>query len=115
MKEARIIDRGRGPEIEGTRITVCDIFEYGCAGWECDAIAATLRLSPRQVRAALDYIREHELEVRAVHERAMARVRRGNPPWVEERLQQNRAKLKALLTRSEAPHPGVVQHAGHHG
>lgn len=115
MEEARIIDRGRGPEIEGTRITVYDIFEYGCAGWECDAIAATLRLSSRQVRAALDYIREHEFEVRAVYERAMERARRGNPVWVEQRLQQNRAKLKALQARAGASYPGVAQHAGHRG
>jgi hypothetical protein len=25
---ARIIDRGRGPEIEGTRITVYDVMDY---------------------------------------------------------------------------------------
>ena len=115
MKEARIIDRGRGPEIEGTRITVYEIFEYRRAGWARDAIAATLRLSSRQVQVALDYIQEHEPEVNAVYERAMERVRRGNPAWVEERLKQNRSKVEALLSRRQRSQSGVAQYAGHHG
>ena len=28
MNEPKIINRGRGPEIEGTRITVYDVLEY---------------------------------------------------------------------------------------
>ena len=115
MKEARIVDRGRGPEIEGTRLTVYEIFEYRRAGWERDAIAATVRLSSRQVQAALDYIQEHEVEVSAAYERAMVRVRRGNPAWVEEKLKQNRSKIEALRGRSREAHHGAPQHAVHHG
>ena len=36
-----IIQRGRGPEIQGTRITVYDIVDYQRMGWtaKCEAIA----------------------------------------------------------------------------
>jgi len=30
---AKIINRGRGPEIEGTRITVYDVLDYTKHGW----------------------------------------------------------------------------------
>ena len=30
---AQIIDRGRGPEIAGTRITVYDVLDYFQEGW----------------------------------------------------------------------------------
>lgn len=32
MLEAKIIDRGRGPEVAGTRITVYDVLDYHKAG-----------------------------------------------------------------------------------
>ncbi len=39
MEATKIIDRGRGPEIEGTRITVYDIWDYAKLDWHRDAIA----------------------------------------------------------------------------
>jgi uncharacterized protein (DUF433 family) len=47
---AKIINRGRGPEIEGTRITVYDVFDYARQGWHRDRIAALFRLSSRDSR-----------------------------------------------------------------
>lgn len=43
MRVARIIDRGRGPEIEGARITVYDIWDYAKENWHRDLIAVTLK------------------------------------------------------------------------
>ena len=51
MPEAKIIDRGRGPEIAGTRITVYDVLDYHELGWHRDMIADTLELSSEQVEA----------------------------------------------------------------
>jgi len=42
---AKIIDRGRGPEIAGTRITVYDVMNYLQEGWRYDQIAGLFRLS----------------------------------------------------------------------
>ena len=41
MLEAKIIDRGRGPEIAGTRITVYDVLDYHKSEWHRDMIADT--------------------------------------------------------------------------
>ncbi len=49
---AAIIDRGRGPEIAGTRITVYDVWDYRKEGRYPTAIALTLRISSAQVQAA---------------------------------------------------------------
>ena len=38
---AQIINRGRGPEIEGTRITVYDVMDYLQEGWRYDRFPAS--------------------------------------------------------------------------
>ncbi len=50
---AKIINRGRGPEIEGTRITVYDVLDYVSQGWHRDRIAALFRLSSRDIPSRL--------------------------------------------------------------
>lgn len=54
--EATIVNRGRGPEIAGTRITVFDVMDYLREGWHRDRIASLFRLSSRDIQAAIDYI-----------------------------------------------------------
>lgn len=94
---ARIIDRGRGPEIEGTRITVYDICDYMRGNWHRDAIAATLRLSSAQVAAALEYIERHEQEVLAEYDKIVEREARGNPPEVQAKLNAIHEKWQVTL------------------
>ena len=86
MLEAKIIKTGRGPEIAGTRITVYDVIEYYKAGQHRDMIAAILSLSSNQVEVAIRYIEEHRDEVMASYEKNMERIRRGNPPELQARL-----------------------------
>ena len=88
MKTYRIVDRGDGPKIEGTRITVYAVFEYLEMQRSREWIAALLGLSSRQVQAAIDYIAEHRAEVQAESQNIADRIRRGNPPWVQERLRE---------------------------
>jgi uncharacterized protein (DUF433 family) len=97
MNQARIVDRGDGPKVEGTRITVYTIFEYLRAGDSRDGIAAVLGLSSAQVQAAIDYIHEHEATIAAEYERISARIRAGNPPETEAKLRANQEKLQARL------------------
>jgi uncharacterized protein (DUF433 family) len=78
--QAAIIDRGRGPEIAGTRITVYDIMDYYKQGCDGPTIAAKLRLSCAQVEVAIDYIEAHQGEVQADYQRILERHARGNPP-----------------------------------
>ena len=101
MTESRVVDRGDGPKIEGTRITVYTVLEYLRAGRTRDWIAAMLNLSSRQIQAAMNYIRDHEAQVSAEYEKIQARIKQGNPPQVEAQLRANREKIRARLSRQQ--------------
>ena len=62
VTKPRVIDRGDGPKIEGTRITVYTVLEYLRAGRTRDWIATMLKLSSDQVQVAMDYIRDHDAQ-----------------------------------------------------
>jgi len=95
--KAEIVDRGNGPMIEGTRISVYTILEY--ADWHHTAVAAFMMLSSAQVLAAREYIEQHRAEVMAEYEKIMARIRKGNPPEIRAKLKASRAKVRAELER----------------
>ncbi len=86
MDEAKIIDRGRGPELAGTRITVYDVLDYHELGWHREMIADTLELSSQQVEVALRYIAEHRDEVMADYAEMLACDARGNAPELSDAL-----------------------------
>jgi uncharacterized protein (DUF433 family) len=90
-----IINRGRGPEIAGTRITVYDIMDYYTQDWHHTRIAAWLRLSSAEVQAAIRYIEEHKEEVSANYQKILERCARGNPPELQ-------AKLDAISAEAQA-------------
>ena len=94
MKPIEIIDRGRGPEIVGTRVTVYLIWEFYRKDCRRDDIALATGLSSRQVQAAIAYIEAHREEVEREYAKIETRIRHGkNPARIEERLDQNREKL----------------------
>ena len=68
-----IINRGRGPEISGTRITVYRIMDFVRDCSPAERIADELRLSPEQVQAALAFIAAHTADVEAEYEKILAR------------------------------------------
>ena len=94
--EARIIDRGRGPEIAGTRITVYDIMDYYTKDWHHTAIATWLRISSAQVLAAIQYIEAHQDEVMAEYQKMLERDAQGNPPEIQAKLDAIHAKYEVL-------------------
>ena len=102
MRVARIINRGRGPEIEGTRITVYNIWDYAKENWHRDRIAVWLRISSMQVAAALEYIEQHKEEVLAEYEKIVERERRGNPPEVQAKLDAIRRECEAFRAERKA-------------
>src|SRR5215813_2290319 len=96
---AKIINRGRGPEIEGTRITVYDVFDYVSQGWHRDRIAALFRLSSRDIQTAMDYIQQHRDEV-TVHYQSMRDRQRTYqyPPEVAAKIAVSRERARARLS-----------------
>jgi uncharacterized protein (DUF433 family) len=92
-----IHDRGRGPEIKGTRITVYDVLDYALECWPPERIAAWFDISPRQVEAAVDYIREHTIEVLTEFVKILERSARGNPPELQAKLDASHARFRKLV------------------
>lgn len=88
--------------IEGTRITVWDVYlylEHGCTVGE---IRRWLPLTEAQVNAAIDYIDANREYVLEGHRKIEERNARGNPPEVEEKLRQTRKRMQEWLQQRRA-------------
>jgi uncharacterized protein (DUF433 family) len=94
---AEIIDRGRGPEIKGTRITVYDVLDYALACWPPERIAALFRLRTDQVEAAVEYIGAHKIEVLREYVKILERCERGNPPELQAKIDANHKRFVELV------------------
>jgi uncharacterized protein (DUF433 family) len=117
MLKAKIIQRGRGPEIEGTRITVFDVLEYHAKGWHRDEIAGLFDLSSQQVEAAIGYIEEHREEVMATYDKIMERINRGNPPEIQAKLDAGHERFLAMVREhreAKAREAGDAGNSGRH-
>jgi len=100
-------DRGRGPEIVGTRITVYHLLPHflDSATTEAD-LCRIYELTPEQVAAARAYVLNNPDTVLAKHLEIEARMAVGNPPQVIERAKETHATLlrfkEWLVQREEA-------------
>jgi uncharacterized protein (DUF433 family) len=94
--EPHIIDRGRGPEIAGSRITVYDVFAEIEAGATPSLLAGWYGLPVEAILGALTYIEEHKEEVRSRYEEIRERHARGNPSDLNPRIEATHAKFEAL-------------------
>src|SRR5262245_22619756 len=113
---ATIIDRGRGPEIAGTRITVYDVLDYVHEGWRYDQIAGLFRLPPDDIQAAIQYIEDHKDVVMTTYQQMLARHRHVQyTPEVEAKLAQNRQKMHAKLAELRARAQAESSHGRNHG
>jgi uncharacterized protein (DUF433 family) len=115
MLEAKIIDRGRGPEIAGTRITVYDVLDYHKLGWHRDMIADTLELSSHEVELAIRYIEENRDVVMEAYERILARHARGNPPELQAKLDAGHERFLAMVRERQQAKSQETPDAGHSG
>lgn len=94
-----IIERGRGPEIKGTRITVYSIIDYLLEGWPPERIAAWFDVQTTEVEAAIEYIREHTIEVLTDYVQILERAARGNPPELQAKLDASHERFQRLVTQ----------------
>ena len=93
----RIINRGRGPEIEGTRITIYRIMDFVRDNCSMTTIADELDLSEAQVHAALDYIATNRSEVEAEYDQLLQRLQQANPPHIQAGRAQSLDELKRRI------------------
>ena len=97
--KAEIHDRGRGPEIKGTRITVYDVLDYALECWSPDRIATLFELRTEQIEAAIEYIRGHTIEVLKDYTKILERSERGNPPELQAKLDASHERFQALVAK----------------
>jgi uncharacterized protein (DUF433 family) len=93
----RIINRGRGPEIEGTRVTIYRIMDFVRDNCSMTTIAEELDLSEAQVHAALDYIATNRSEVEAAYDQLLQRLQQANPPHIQAGRAQSLDELKRRI------------------
>jgi uncharacterized protein (DUF433 family) len=95
--EDRILDRGRGPELAGTRVTVYLIMDFLRYNYSASEIARELAITTQQVRVVLDYIEEHRTQVETDYERILERANRPNTPEVEAVLPKTSDELRRRI------------------
>ena len=100
---ARIINRGRGPEIEGTRVTVYRIMDFVREGSSVERIAIELHLTEGQVLVALDYIAARQLAVEAEYEKILQRVQQRHSPHIRAGRAVSTDALKQRIRTHHAP------------
>ncbi|MFL5242562.1 MAG: DUF433 domain-containing protein [Gemmataceae bacterium] len=98
-----IIDRGRGPEIKGTRVAVYRILDFVKDHSLPEYIAKELGLTAQEVQAALDYIKAHKDEVETVYQGILERVSQGNPEWIEAGRPKTPEELKRRILARQTP------------
>ncbi|MBX9788041.1 MAG: hypothetical protein K2Y37_03935 [Pirellulales bacterium] len=109
MSAEIVHDRGRGPEIVGTRVTVYNLLPYFLDATASEAFIARVHgLSNEQVAAARAYVLNHADEVLAEHLRIEARIAIGNPPEVIEAAKRTRARFEQFR-KWQAEHHALGQ------
>jgi uncharacterized protein (DUF433 family) len=114
MKPA-IIERGRGPEIEGSRITVYDVLAETRIGVSVEQLAHEWQLSVEQIELALKYIDEHREQVErnwiAIQERH-AREEREFKTKYADRLAASHEKFQRAKAEYDRRRAERESHAG---
>jgi uncharacterized protein (DUF433 family) len=94
MTTELIRDRGRGPEIVDTRVTVYNLLPHFLDPTATEAYIGRLYdLTPEEVAAARAYVLNNPDTVLAGHLKIEARMAAGNPPAVAEQAERTHATL----------------------
>jgi len=108
-----IIDRGRGPQLSTTRITVMDVFYWCHRGYSWDEIRDIMpMLSREELDAVIDYVSKHQEELaekdRRVEERIQKQIAeqhaRGGifaPPNENLTVEQRVARLREIIRQKQ--------------
>lgn len=92
-----IQDRGRGPEIAGTRITVYNLLTSFLDPTVTEGeICRVYSLSPEQVAAARAYVLSNPETVLAEHLKIEERMAAGNPPEVRQQAERARSTFRSF-------------------
>jgi uncharacterized protein (DUF433 family) len=119
MTTELIQDRGRGPEIVGTRITVYNLLPaFLDSSMTEQEIGRIYSLTAAQVAAARAFVLQNADTVLAEHLRIEDRLGVGNPPEVKEQAARAKAAFRAFKQRlaernaSELPNDATGDESG---
>jgi uncharacterized protein (DUF433 family) len=106
-RSIEIVDRGRGPQLSTSRITVQDLLPYFQEGCSHEEIMRWIPvLTGEEIQLVEEYVKSHYQEVMEQDRRIRERnAQNKNSPEVEKILEEGKAKLFALkekLLRTEA-------------
>src|SRR3984957_8617289 len=110
-KTIEIVDRGRGPQLSTSRVTVQDLvpyFQEGCSHEEIIHWIPTL--TTEEIAVVERYYGAHQEQLD--EEDRMIRERSGqnkNPDWVEKVLEEARAERVAITEQLRRQADGVVE------
>ena len=101
--EITIVDKGRGPQLSTSRITVQDLVPYIQLNYSYEEIRQIMpALSIGEIQAVERYVAEHRQEVMEEDRRIRERnANRRNPPHIEEIFRRTREKWPALKAAYE--------------
>src|SRR5437016_14574211 len=127
-KKVRIVDLGRGPQIEGHRLTVMDVFYYLHRGYDFDFIHRAMpSLTRQQFDAVVEYANLHRDElmekgrrVDEFHKRGMEAQRARGGIFAEsdenlttqERVARLKEKMKLRLAENDMVKKIHLDHFG---
>jgi hypothetical protein len=118
-QEIAIVDRGRGPQLSASRLTVMDVFYYLNRGCDFEFIHQAMpALTRPEFEIVVAYVREHREElaekdrrVDEYHQRCREELRAkglykeiDHSVPVEVRLERLRAKMKQQLAEKNGGH-----------
>ncbi|HVA50545.1 MAG TPA: hypothetical protein VNH11_29640 [Pirellulales bacterium] len=115
--EITIVDRGRGPQLSTSRITVQDVVPYLQLKCGYDEILRIMpSLSVDEIKAIQCYVKENYDEVMAEDRRIRdVNATRRNPPHVEELRRRTQEKWPAIQERLRQRLTEVANGDGHSG
>ena len=119
IETIQIVDRGRGPQLSTSRLTVMDVFYYLHRGYDFDFIHQALpSLSREEFDVVVDYVKCHQEEMVERDQRAEEFIRRGIAEQkakglyreidesipVEERAQRLKQKMRQRFAEKNGGH-----------
>lgn len=113
-----IVDRGRGPQLSTSRITIQDLFPYFEMGYTPERIIreAMPSLSVAEIEVAGRYIAEHREDVVEIDRQIRERnATRKNPPEVEKALEAGQRKVLERLEYYRGLHEQGLNGKRHSG
>ena len=115
--EITIVDRGRGPQLSTSRITVQDLVPYFQLNYSHDQIREIMpTLSIAEIQTVERYVDEHREDVMEEDRRIRElNANRRNPPWVEDIFRRTRERWPALQKAYERYYGEVSNGDGHSG